>query len=665
MNLYEYLLPRAPLEERSMFYLSLKQANDMGGMAENSFAVELPVLLAHMAKMVKNEFLTRYAYEAYAKAVRGTEREGLAELFEEHAEDEQVHAAWLMERMAALGGPMSLEDIPAPQAYTDPLDIVQDMLRIESEGMQMWSILHEMVGCDPMKVKVEEYMVQEQHHADELRVMLPSQPLALPSAADIKQAEISYQYNHNYNPYDALNHETQMLQGRVNRNKDNKSRKEIEDEYTSGKTMSGMLGGGLSAGLIGALIGSQVSPKKPGLPALLGGGAGALIGGALGHASGKHQAEQVIDRTYAKTSGVREELGYQARRLTGRMTLADKIKKTVRSITPSAKPSLSKATKAVGGALSDAASGAADKVRAGAGVAANKIRGGVASQTPKTAADTSASKGKERAATNLAARAATHKGTRGEQVGDLAGRVLGASAALAGASRKKGDATARVLGAALGQHIGGKAGRFFGKEVDAARVKKANEELINDPNALTPGTMDTVQREAAARKAELEAHAAYNQQRAQAAEQQVASLQDQIQQASAQAQQMQQQLEATNGQLQAAQGAAMNANTAATQAMSQAVNSGQEALQSRQTSMESSRALDSFKQQLREIADSPSIATPPAPVGGPGQPMPGGEGDAAASTSGAGAPESGSPAMSSAADQKVAFTARRIRDGRK
>lgn len=621
MNLYEYLLPRAPLEERSMFYLSLKQANDMGGMAENSFAVELPVLLAHMAKMVKNEFLTRYAYEAYAKAVRGTEREGLAELFEEHAEDEQVHAAWLMERMAALGGPMSLEDIPAPQAYTDPLDIVQDMIRIESEGMQMWSILHQMVGCDPMRVKVEEYMVQEQHHADELRVMLPSPQISMPSAADIKQAEISYQYNHNYNPYDALNHETQMLQGRVNRNKDNKSRKEIEDEYTSSKTMSGMLGGGLTMGALGAIIGAQLSHKKPGVPALIGGGAGALLGGAIGHASGKHQAEQVIDRTYAKTSGVVGELGYQARRLTGRMTFADKIRQVGRK----------------------AAVAVADKV----------------------AADTSANKGKERAATNLAARAATHKGTRGEQVGDLAGRVLGASAALAGASRKKGDATARVLGAALGQHIGGKAGRFLGKEVDAARVKKANEELINDPNALTPGTMDMVQQEAAARKAELEAHAAYNQQRAQAAEQQVASLQDQIQQASEQAQQMQQQLEATNGQLQAAQGAAMNANTAATQAMSQAVNSGQEALQSRQTSMESSRALDSFKQQLREIADSPSIATPPAPVGGPGQPMPGGEGDAAASTSGAGAPESGSPAMSSAADQKVAFTARQIRDGRK
>lgn len=478
-TLYDLLLPGPSLEELSMAYIGFttKWANDAGGgMYEGSFAVELPVLLQHMAEMVKNEFLTIYAYMAYSKAVRGTERGALADLFEEHAADEQEHADWLMERMAAMGGPMTLGDIPGPQAYTDPADIVQDLLRIETRGMALWSTLHQMVGCDPMKVRVEEYMAQEQHHADELRVLLPPPAVSMPSAAVLR-------------------------------------------------------------------------PAAP--PAGM--------------------AEEGVEEAPPKMAVYRM---------------------------PSA------------------------------GV----LRGKMASDKANNA------KGVERASVNAAARGEMHRRTRGEQYGTILGKVLGGTAALAGASKAKGADTARILAVGLGQHVGGHVGKTLGREIDAARTKKANEELVADPNMLAPEAIAVAQQESAAIKAELEAQSEYNRQRAEAAEQQAQQLQEQVASASQQAEQLQQQLQSTNGQLQAAQQAAMSANQSATAAMTQAVNSGQEALNSRQVTMEASMALNNFKQQLRELADAPAIPpdqpnqappdqaapppAPPAPEAEQGQPPP-------------------------------------------
>lgn len=551
MKLEDYLLPKPPPEEQAMFYRLLKTAAAPveAPASPGDFTIPLPELLKLMGTMVQNEFKTMYAYLAYANALRDMSHHSVAEEFEDHAGDEREHADWLMRRMSVLGGPMNLSEIPPPQAYTTPVDIVNDMIEIERIGLELWKQLHAAVGEDPMKFQIESYMVQEQEHSDELKQLLPPPP-----AVDV----------------------------------------------------------------------STLLPeiKKAGLAGKAERAADALI-------SAKNKITGV-PKAIAKDL---KDTGYHVRRAFGRTTPVEDLARTVRKGVEKGKEVAGKAGKSLENATGNLRTAVKENPGAalavgGAGALAAHQAGKASGLESKMAAADPETRGHERARANAAARADTHRSSRGERYGDVAGRLLGGAAALAGASKGKHSGLTKAVAAGVGQHVGGKAGRLAGQEVDARRKHAADGSFDVNPgmsaaqpsNPADPTTdpdamMTYIRQEGVAQRAELEAHNQYNQQRADAAEEQARQLQQQSQQLQQQAQQAQQQLDATNAQLQAAQGAAMTANNSASQAMMQAISSNQEAMQSRQVSTQTSIAIDQLKQHLRELADMPSAG---APGGAPG-----------------------------------------------
>lgn len=167
-----------PLAEAAAAFHKLKFASgyeqpDETGSLEGQFEASPEEVLKLLGEMVNNEFKTMVAYQTYAESLRGTERGSIAEEFEEHAENELEHAQFLMKRMSVLGGAIQLDDIPAPPASTDPVDIIKTMIRMEQEGIAKWKVFHSMCGDNPTKYKVEEYLTTEQHHLDELWQLLP------------------------------------------------------------------------------------------------------------------------------------------------------------------------------------------------------------------------------------------------------------------------------------------------------------------------------------------------------------------------------------------------------------------------------------------------------------------------------------------------------------
>lgn len=190
--MFEHLAEGIPLTDAAHYFIGLKnfektadESNvasseyappDQTGQLEGQFAVPVERVLEHMAKMVQNELKTQYSYMVYANSLRDFAHHSIAEEFEDHAHNETEHADFLLRRMAVLGGPIHVPDIPAPPAATDPADIIQTMVRIEQEGIQNWRILRQMVGDEnPMKFKIEEYLTREQEHLDELWQLLPHQ----------------------------------------------------------------------------------------------------------------------------------------------------------------------------------------------------------------------------------------------------------------------------------------------------------------------------------------------------------------------------------------------------------------------------------------------------------------------------------------------------------
>jgi bacterioferritin len=179
-----------PLAEAAAFFLRLKTAADPVGAAppdetgqlEGQFAAPVEQVLKLMTEMVENELKTMYAYKAYANSLRDLSHFGIAKEFEEHADNELEHADFLLRRMAVIGGPVELTDIPAPPATTDPNVILETMIRMEQEGIEKWRALHEILGDNPTRYKVEEYLTRELEHLDELWQLRPYQGGAQPTA---------------------------------------------------------------------------------------------------------------------------------------------------------------------------------------------------------------------------------------------------------------------------------------------------------------------------------------------------------------------------------------------------------------------------------------------------------------------------------------------------
>lgn len=617
-----------PLAEAAAAFHKLKFASgyeqpDETGSLEGQFEASPEEVLKLLGEMVNNEFKTMVAYQTYAESLRGTERGSIAEEFEEHAENELDHAQFLMKRMSVLGGAIQLDDIPAPPASTDPVDIIKTMIRMEQEGIAKWKVFHSMCGDNPTKYKVEEYLTTEQHHLDELWQLLPYEARASVTTGAPEANTLPAQPMAGGGPPDEGATPNPDLGQAKAASLENMTPEEKLAAFK--EKLSWGFGGAM--GRVGGFSGAARSavskvplPKAapsamsltapimhqgkaiPGVPQHVLEGAGMLpkstapihMQPLLGHAEAGLEAAKMRGPVANAAMKAQQGLGSAVDKTKGFFgNLGASLKSKVQGMSPT-------------GRMLQAENAPLTSM--------DRLRQHLLNPAmqPKTAAAKSspAEKGKERAETSLHAKARTHEGTRGEQYGDVIGRVLGAAggAAVGAKLGPEGKKMLSGLGsAALGQHITGKAGKVLGKELDVRRTKKAGAKLAFE-DALNMIAQDQAIEQAAEQNA-AEYYA--NQARQVAAEKQ--QMEQQLQQAQQAAQEKDQQI-------QMAQQTLQSATDTSTKALMQAVQANSEAIQHRQLAADTTITMDKLRQSLRELADGGGSPGGPGDItGGAGQ----------------------------------------------
>lgn len=679
MSLEDFLTPQSiPVEEAASFFLRVKRAYeepDTTGAFEGSFTVPLPQALALMADMVKNEMKTMYAYMTYANSLRDFSHHSIAEEFEDHADNEQEHANFLLRRMAALGGPIELPDIPAPPAATDPTAIIKIMLRMEQEGVARWKALHAILGDNPMRFKVEEYMTREQEHLDELWQLLPHTPEAKMASIREKVKGVIGQVvgaAQDGLPVNVQHSGVQIVPGSIRHvveglpNIPNIPEKFVHQVEGLPTVPSSLRHNVKVEGL--PTIPSSVRHKIEGLPNL--------------PTELTHKVEGVpnipTELTH-KIEGVPNIPTELTHKITGMPNIPDKV--VAEHVLKADNASLAKAlggSAVVGGGLVGLNAGlnskeAADSqpsnplqslgkylgdhprltsaiagsvtgvtlapknpkdmllgaaAGAAAGAAFHDIRQGMRMgkhpdvdspakgyrdwiRAGATKTSSDDDEVKKRVRAALASKFHKERATRTERAGDVVGRVLGVAG---GVAATHGRAPAeRAAAAFIAQQIGGKAMKELGREVDAHRFSKAAAWVKRALEEGEESPQQYLAREAQASAASMSSEQDYFRQRYQEAKQQAESAAQQQQALSEQLQQAQQESATAQQQIQSAQEQAQAAVQQARAAMTSAM---QKSLASQseliQQQSVSAQTRDALMDMKKNLQDILSSPTPPA-----------------------------------------------------
>jgi hypothetical protein len=120
-------------------------------------------------------------YHVYAESMRDPAQHAIGEVFHEHAEHERAAMEAYLKRAAALGGSIHLPDVEMPPASSDPVGILKIIVRAEQEAIALQGELKTMVGdANPLSFQIEQFMIEDQHHCDEARQMLPQETTPAP-----------------------------------------------------------------------------------------------------------------------------------------------------------------------------------------------------------------------------------------------------------------------------------------------------------------------------------------------------------------------------------------------------------------------------------------------------------------------------------------------------
>jgi hypothetical protein len=179
-----------PLQEAAGFLHRLKTAGwgdppDETGALEGAFVASKEQVIQQLTIVIAAKFQLMLAYHVYSQSMRGVAQHACAEVFLEHAEQERNAAEQYLKRAAVLGGgPVHVGEILPPPASADPVGILMIMARAEQEGIAAQRELKAAVGEEnPLAFQIEQYMIEDQHHLDELWQLLP-QDVQLSASAD-------------------------------------------------------------------------------------------------------------------------------------------------------------------------------------------------------------------------------------------------------------------------------------------------------------------------------------------------------------------------------------------------------------------------------------------------------------------------------------------------
>lgn len=139
---------------------------------EGFFAVTQDAIVSQLNKLLKLKYTTAFAYINYGDRIRAHFRDVIAEHFKDHREEELADAYHLTMKITALGG----EPTPKVGTIIDTADMHQiflALLDLEKKMLKEFRALAALAGDNlSLKVMLEEMVLKDQQHADDLRRMM-------------------------------------------------------------------------------------------------------------------------------------------------------------------------------------------------------------------------------------------------------------------------------------------------------------------------------------------------------------------------------------------------------------------------------------------------------------------------------------------------------------
>jgi bacterioferritin len=120
------------------------------------------------------EYQAVIMYRTYASLVSGPYRQELRAFFEGEIPDELGHAAYLADKIVALGGTPTVEPGPIPMTK-DNKEMLENTLQAEIDTIERYTQRvdqAEEAGEIALKVQLEDMILDETTHRDDIRRML-------------------------------------------------------------------------------------------------------------------------------------------------------------------------------------------------------------------------------------------------------------------------------------------------------------------------------------------------------------------------------------------------------------------------------------------------------------------------------------------------------------
>ena len=139
---------------------------------EGLFAVPQDKVVAQCNKLLRLKYSIMLMYVNYGDRIRAHYRDAIYQHFQEHMEEEREDAYHLTMKITALGGEPGTKVAPIPDAGTIE-SMMTNLLQAEKELIQELRVLAEMAGENlPLKVTLEQMVLTDSQHADDLRRMM-------------------------------------------------------------------------------------------------------------------------------------------------------------------------------------------------------------------------------------------------------------------------------------------------------------------------------------------------------------------------------------------------------------------------------------------------------------------------------------------------------------
>lgn len=125
---------------------------------------------------LKGEYQQWDMYTVYKSMLTGPMRDGIAEHFDEHADDELEHIETLQRHLIGRGVKPTLERLEIPEA--DSLRgltwsaIVTLQVQYEQDAVTMYTNILKVLDDEALRVDIENILSKEQEHLQDLKVIL-------------------------------------------------------------------------------------------------------------------------------------------------------------------------------------------------------------------------------------------------------------------------------------------------------------------------------------------------------------------------------------------------------------------------------------------------------------------------------------------------------------